>query len=181
MGEMRAQTIPIQADITEAPINWETVFDVEIDRIYNYLNYRLGDPSVAQDVTAETFETAWKQRTRYDAAKGSAQAWLFGIARKRAGMYMRRTARRKEVILTDNIGTSAESLGDQFDNQQFKSSLRDAIATLPERDQEIISLKYGAGLTNRQIAKQLRLSESNIGTIIHRAVAHLRSRVGDTP
>ena len=175
---MNVQAMPVKAQNTNTPINWDTVFDVEIDRIYNYLIYRLGDAAVAQDVAAETFETAWKQRGRYDAAKGSAQAWLFGIARKRAGMYLRRHARRREVILSDSLSTPADSLGDQFDSKQFKTALRNAIATLSERDQEIVSLKYGAGLTNRQIAKQLGLSESNVGTIVHRTVNHLRQLVG---
>ena len=46
---------------------------------------------------------------------------------------------------------------------------------LPAREREILALKYGAELTNRAIAKVLRLSESNIGTILHRAVRELRS------
>ncbi len=175
---MRTKVMPLDVNSTNPPINWETVFDVEFDNIYNYLNYRLGDTAVAQDVTAETFEIAWKQRGRYDAAKGTAQAWLFGIARKRASIYFKRYARRREVLITNTISAPIDSMGDQFDNKLFKTALRSAIATLSERDQEIVSLKYGAGLTNRQIAKQLGLSESNIGTIIHRAVTYLRQRVG---
>jgi RNA polymerase sigma-70 factor (ECF subfamily) len=48
------------------------------------------------------------------------------------------------------------------------------LATLPERDRELMALKYGAGMTNRAIARATGLSESNIGTILHRSVQTLR-------
>lgn len=49
------------------------------------------------------------------------------------------------------------------------------MAKLPERDRELIALKYGGGLTNRTIATLTGLSESNVGTILHRAVQALRA------
>jgi RNA polymerase sigma-70 factor (ECF subfamily) len=52
--------------------------------------------------------------------------------------------------------------------------LRALLAQLPDRERELISLKYGAGATNRAIAKVTGLSESNVGTIVHRVVEALR-------
>jgi RNA polymerase sigma-70 factor (ECF subfamily) len=49
------------------------------------------------------------------------------------------------------------------------------LSDLPERDRELVSLKYGAGLTNRAIAKQVHLTETNVGSILHRAVQKLRA------
>jgi RNA polymerase sigma-70 factor (ECF subfamily) len=46
---------------------------------------------------------------------------------------------------------------------------------LPERERELLSLKYGAGLTNRAIARLTGLSESNVGTLLHRTIAGLRT------
>jgi RNA polymerase sigma-70 factor (ECF subfamily) len=54
--------------------------------------------------------------------------------------------------------------------------LASLLLDLPERDRELLALKYGAGLTNRAIARATGLSESNVGTILHRAVQALRSR-----
>ena len=60
-------------------------------------------------------------------------------------------------------------------NAQFeKERLANAIASLPEREQEIIALKYGAELNNIQIAELLNLSPSNVGTIAHRTVEQIR-------
>jgi len=52
--------------------------------------------------------------------------------------------------------------------------LQVCLAGLPQQEQEIISLKFGAEMNNRQIAKVLGLSESNVGTKLYRAVRKLR-------
>ena len=49
------------------------------------------------------------------------------------------------------------------------------LAGLPERERELVALKYGSGMTNRAIAKATGLSESNVGTILHRTVGQLRA------
>jgi RNA polymerase sigma-70 factor, ECF subfamily len=50
------------------------------------------------------------------------------------------------------------------------------MARLPERERELLALKFGAGATNRDIARVTGLSESNVGTILHRTVQALRSQ-----
>ena len=52
--------------------------------------------------------------------------------------------------------------------------LRKMLAMLPSREQDLIGLKYGSGLTNRAIANLTGLSETNVGTILYRVVNHLR-------
>jgi RNA polymerase sigma-70 factor (ECF subfamily) len=50
------------------------------------------------------------------------------------------------------------------------------LQSLPERERELLAMKYGAGMTNRAIATATGLTESNVGTIVHRAVQTLRER-----
>lgn len=53
------------------------------------------------------------------------------------------------------------------------------VAQLSPREQELIALKYGAQLTNRKIADIMKLSESNVGTILHRVISQLREQWED--
>ena len=53
---------------------------------------------------------------------------------------------------------------------------RALLAALPERERELLALKYGADATNRAIATITGLGESNVGTILHRTVVSLRAR-----
>jgi RNA polymerase sigma-70 factor (ECF subfamily) len=72
-----------------------------------------------------------------------------------------------------------DSQTDLFDRNKFdtKILLKRLIAMLPEKEQELIALKYGAGLNNREIAKLLHLSESNVGTRVFRIVESLRKKM----
>ena len=48
------------------------------------------------------------------------------------------------------------------------------LTQLEERDRELVALRYGAGLTNRAIARLTGLTESNVGVILHRTLNKLR-------
>ena len=60
-------------------------------------------------------------------------------------------------------------------SRPFFKSVKDTIKRAIDRERELVSLKYGAGLTNRAIARLLGLTESNVGTILHRTVTRLRA------
>jgi RNA polymerase sigma-70 factor (ECF subfamily) len=65
---------------------------------------------------------------------------------------------------------------DESARRSDAARLASLLGTLSERDRELIALKYGAEMTNRDIAHATGLSESNVGTVLHRAVQALRER-----
>ena len=69
-------------------------------------------------------------------------------------------------------GTPEEQAVRNSDGERLAALLQQ----LPDRDRELLAMKYGAGMTNRTIATATGLSESNVGTIVHRAVQTLRDR-----
>ena len=71
---------------------------------------------------------------------------------------------------------AADTPEDTISKQSDAERLARLLEGLTDRDRELIALKYGAGLTNRAIARATGLSESNVGTILYRAVQTLRSR-----
>jgi len=52
-------------------VDFETVYQTELPRIYNFFRYRLGDDQLAEDLTAETFEKAWNQTPRHRIKKSA--------------------------------------------------------------------------------------------------------------
>jgi len=69
---------------------------------------------------------------------------------------------------------AASTPEDEHARASDRERLAALVERLPERERELLALKYGAGMTNRAIAELLGLSESNVGTIVHRAVQTLR-------
>jgi RNA polymerase sigma-70 factor, ECF subfamily len=166
-------TMALSAVSTAEP-DWEAVYAEQLPRVYNFLRYRLGNEAVAQDLTSRTFEKAWRERHRYRRDLAAFSTWLLRIARNVAVDH-RRTS-HEHAPLEEAAEASAE--GTPEDEAVIRSNfarLSLLIAKLPERQRELLALKYGAGATNRTIATITGLTESNVGTILHRAVLTLRA------
>ncbi len=157
-----------------AELDWEAVYREEMPRIYNFFRFRVGDGPGAEDLTSVTFEKAWRARDRYHRDRASVATWLFAIARNVATDHFRKD--RREVSLEEASDLGAASPEAPLLQRADFRRLSALLADLPERDRELLALKYGAGATNRAIAKLTGLGESNVGTILHRVVAALRTR-----
>jgi RNA polymerase sigma-70 factor, ECF subfamily len=139
-----------------------------IPHVYSYAAYRLGDGHDAEDVTSEVFERAIRYRKSYDQSKGEPIAWLLGIARRCVDATLN-TRPRDQVELEEMAGeTSIE------DDSVRRLTLAAAMAQLSDRDQELISLRYGAELTASQIGQVLGMQTNAVEVALHRALARLR-------
>jgi RNA polymerase sigma-70 factor (ECF subfamily) len=155
-------------------VDWEAAYQADLPRLYNFFRYRVGDDRVAEDLTAETFEKAWRSRARYRHNLAAFSTWLFTIARHVAVDYFRKS--HLEVPLDDDIrAASDETLDSLIQQRSDFERLSTLLARLDERERELVALKYGAGLTNRSIASLCKISESNVGTILYRITRLLRA------
>ena len=105
-------------------------------------------------------------------AREPPRAWLFTIARNAALDELRR--RSRTAALTTDLADDAPGLEDDTDDAVRRAAVRAALAGLEPREREVIALKFHGGLTNAELARALKLSESNAGTRVHRAVTKLR-------
>jgi RNA polymerase sigma factor (sigma-70 family) len=71
-------------------VDWEAVYQADLPRLYNFFRYRVGDDLVAEDLTAETFEKAWRNRHRYRYDLAAFSTWLFTIAKNILADYFRK-------------------------------------------------------------------------------------------
>jgi RNA polymerase sigma-70 factor (ECF subfamily) len=148
-----------------------------IRRVYSYVAFRVGAGPEAEDITSDTFERALRRRGTYDPSRGTPTAWLLGIARRCTADAI--AGRLPTVADTPDVPdeTSLEGL------TVMRVTLDAAIATLDEREQDLIALRYGADLTAKRIAEILDLQTNAVEVALHRALARLRERLEerDTP
>lgn len=157
----------------EIEVDWEAVYREHLPRIYNFFLYRFGDAPLAEDLTSVTFEKAWRARARYRRDLAAFSQWLFTIARRVATDHLRR--QRQTVSLEEMPHlTDGQALEETCQHRDDLARLRVLLSRIPAREQELVALKYGGGLTNRAIAQLTGLSESNVGTILYRVVQKLR-------
>jgi RNA polymerase sigma factor (sigma-70 family) len=77
-----------------------------------------------------------------------------------------------DVEITPGGATSSPE-DDAIKSEEFRR-LQALVSQLPEPARKVISLKFGAGMTNRQIAALLGVSESNVANTVFRSVRRLR-------
>jgi RNA polymerase sigma-70 factor (ECF subfamily) len=149
---------------------FEALYQSHWPLLVDYLRFRIG-PADAADIAADVFARAWSSRGQFDAARGDAAAWLWGIARN-AARDCKRRARHDE-----RLGESARADTD-LETTAARRETMDRVATavtqLRPIDQEIVSLRFGAGLKHREIGRLLGLAEDAAGQRLHRAVRQLR-------
>jgi len=155
------------------------LYRAQFDRIYAYLRYRVGDEVVAEDLAAEVFARAWAHLRRLDDRDG-AIAWLFTTAHHLL-IDHHRTQPQQEPLSLDDMAQDLPSES-QWPETQVLAAERVALAarclaTLSEREREVVGLRFVAGLQNREIAPVLGLSEGNVAKIIHRALIRVRNRL----
>jgi RNA polymerase sigma-70 factor (ECF subfamily) len=159
--------------LVAAEPNWEAVYAEQLPRVYNFFRYRLSNDAHAEDLTSRTFEKAWAARARYRRDVAGFSTWLISIARNVATDHLR--ARRPHLPLEAAEDVAARSTPhDDAAHESDLARLGALLRRLPQREQELVALKYGAEATNRAIAEITGLSESNVGTILHRVVQALR-------
>jgi len=153
------------------------LYEEHVAYVFRYINYRVGNRNEAEDLTSVVFEKALAAFHRYDRQKAAPQTWLLSIARNTITDYLRKSSKRKTMPLDNALGVESAdpSPSEETERREEYERLQVCLAALPQREQEIISLKFGAELNNRQIASVVGLSENNVGTILFRAICKLRN------
>jgi RNA polymerase sigma-70 factor (ECF subfamily) len=154
-------------------VDWEAAYHENVARLYNFFRYRVGDNQVAEDLTAETFEKAWRDRHRYRHDLSAFSTWLFNMAKQVVADYFRKNHLEFSLSAANRIA-SEENVESVVQQRSDFEKLLTFLSKFTDRDRDLFALKYGAGLTNRAIAQLSGLSESNVGTILHRLTQQMR-------
>ena len=156
-------------------------------RVYAFAAFRVGPGHDAEDITSETLTRAQRHRDQYDPSRGSPVIWMLGIARR----VMADRARAERVPVSDGepwpggapvrrVELMAEppEVEDPVEIAErvtTRLTVREAVRALPDRDRELISLRYGADLSAAQIADLLGLRKNTVEVALHRALTRLRA------
>ena len=176
MNEAFVETVPLAAAARSE--GFAELYERTFPRVYAYVASLLRDRSAAEDVTAQAFERAYRKRLSYRASRGSMDAWVFGIARNAALDELRRRKRRA-VLEVDPEDTDARAPEDHAELAVRREAVRAALASLGGQERDLIALKFAGGLSNGEIARVLQMSESNVGTRLHRTITKLREACND--
>jgi RNA polymerase sigma-70 factor (ECF subfamily) len=138
------------------------------------------------ELTAETFARAVGALHRFDAGKGTAVGWLFGIANKvllewiRKGAAARKASARMGLEIVPFLPEELERVEELADVGQFRTALRDALAGLSPGHRDAVLLRIGDDLPYEEVARRLGCSEGAARVRVTRALAQLSVTVVPT-
>jgi RNA polymerase sigma-70 factor (ECF subfamily) len=152
------------------------LYEQHLDAVLSYCLFQVGERQRAEDVTAETFEQAWRDRHRYNPEKASFTTWLFAIARHRIVDHQRKQGRRILLSLNGQYEDDKPPPEETVAREARFAQLYELIKELPDEQRELIALKFGVGLSNRYIAELLNKNESAVGSAVYRIIQKLREQ-----
>ena len=154
--------------------------DRAVDRyqsmLHRYALRLVGDAQRAQDVVQDTFLKL--VRENHAELNGRLAEWLYTVCRNRALDVRRKES--KMVSLCDETAIETTSRGDNSSDIETKEMFTTAVAalgTLPERQQEVVRLKFEHGLSYQEIANVTGISVSHVGYLLHTTLKTLRERL----
>jgi RNA polymerase sigma-70 factor (ECF subfamily) len=155
------------------------LYERNVSRIYNYIYYRTGSETEAEDLTARVFHRAFSHIEKYKEKGVPFTAWLYRIAHNLTANWYRDMQRRKEISLEDHLDLPhhGEPPDRQMEHTQEKEMLMKAIRRLPPDRQQLILLKYLEDLTNGEIAVIMGKTEGAIKSLYHRSLISLREEI----
>ena len=156
--------------------DFERLYADHAQRLFGFLVYRTGDRSLAEDLVADTFEAAYRARSRFDRRRASERTWLYTIALN----LLRDQGRRRSAQSRAYERTAGdESLGEPQSERALERVLeRDRImrslAGLSEPERECVALRFGADLSLKEIAAALEEPVTTVEGRLYRALRKLR-------
>jgi RNA polymerase sigma-70 factor (ECF subfamily) len=163
-----------KSEMIDSSESFEDIYKSNAPLIYRFMFWRTKDQMLAEDLTSNVFEKAW--RTRKSFTGGSAKAWLYKIARTTLIDYWRK---KKEVsddgVVINQARSNAAELDEALDQSLAAVELQKALAKLPKEMYEVVRLRFLEGESARVAAARLNISEANVRVIQYRALKKLRN------
>jgi RNA polymerase sigma-70 factor (ECF subfamily) len=145
-----------------------------LDDVVRYLTFMTGDPSVAEDLAAETFEKALRAWRRFDPRRASERTWLCRIARNVALDHFRAESRRRRREERFAVETTDRH---ELDLDGFSPELADALRSLSAGEREVLALRIVLDLDAETAAAFLGVGRTTCSMRLARALAKLEERM----
>jgi RNA polymerase sigma-70 factor (ECF subfamily) len=151
------------------------VAEENLDTVYRYLLLMTKDPTLAEDLTGETFERALRSWRRFDPRRAGARTWLCQIARSTALDHFRAEDRRRRR--EESYSRETPVAHEQPYGEGLSPALQQGLAELSAADREVIALRVVLDFDGESTARFLGISQTACSTRLSRALQKLEEKV----
>lgn len=152
------------------------IFDMYYKRVYKYICFRINNQHMAEDLCSQAFEKVITRYATFSPEKSTFEVWLFAIVRNIVADYHRKNKKGFHLSLDSilDLVSPCPSPEDGIITEEGNKKLFLALRKLSEKERNIISMKFAAGLKNSEIAELMGISHSNVGVVLYRSLKKLQ-------
>lgn len=157
-------------------LDFDEIYEEYYKKIYRYVSYRVNNTSDIEDIVSKIFLKIYSKIDSYNKETGNISPWIFTIAGNTVKDYYRKNSIRKFFSL-DSLEKEPEydfSIEENTEKQEEFLKLREAVKKLSKKDRDLVSLKYGAELSYKEIAEIMDITETYVGVRLHRCLKELK-------
>ena len=151
---------------------FEDVYNKFYIPIYKFFMKRLFFKEICEDLTSDVFYSCFVNYDKFDPAKASIKTWLYIVANNKLKNYYRDN---KDILSLDDLDNPID-LPDTTDMEgavflsQMKAHLLKAMESIPEKERDVINLRYKSNLTSKEIAAKMNTTSGNVRVMLTRAL-----------
>jgi RNA polymerase sigma-70 factor, ECF subfamily len=156
-------------------VGW--LYERYFDRIYKYIYLKVGDPTDAEDITEQVFLKMIEGIASFQWQGSSFSSWLYRIAHNQVVDTLRQHQRRPQVALepvADMLPSERDDPHRLAEKGDFRDHLREAMRQLTDLQAQVIALKFGAEMSNAEVAAMLDRTEGAVKALQYSALQNLQ-------
>ena len=154
------------------------LYDAYMERIYRFVYFRVEDQQTAEDITSQVFLKAWNNLDRFSFNRTPYLAWLYTIAHNAVIDHYRT---RKVTTALEDVQLSqqdhSEAVENEIDLNSEMKVIKEALQTLTDDQQKVLTLKFIEGMSNNEIALHLGKREGAIRALQMRGLQALAKQL----
>lgn len=161
------------------PSKFSVLFEKYLDQIYNYIFHRIGDQNLTEDLTSEVFLKALENIQSFSWQGYPFSSWLYKIASNEVNQYYREHYKRTTISLhkiNNNLSHNPDFLA-HLTQKEKKEQVINLVASLPENQQEAITLRFSENLSYKEIGKIMGKKSNAVRQLVYRALENLRDLI----
>jgi RNA polymerase sigma-70 factor (ECF subfamily) len=155
------------------------VYDKYFSEIYRYVLYRIGDPTLAEDIASDVFVRLLEAVQNGRSPQTNLKGWLIGTASHVVTDHLRRKYRRPEEEISESMPDRGPSLVAEVDQREQNRMVNDAYAQLTPEQQHVLALRFGQGYSLEETATFMNKNVNAVKALQFRALAALQREVGE--
>ena len=155
------------------------VYDQYFSEVYRYVLYRLGDPTLAEDIASDVFVRLLEAAQSKRAPETNIKGWLIGTASHIVMDHMRKKYRRPEEEISDSLPDLTPGPASEVDQREQNRIVNDAYSQLTPEQQHVLALRFGQGYSLEETANYMNKNVNAVKALQFRALAALQREVGE--